>query len=160
MYVRCIYIKPTYIFCTVFSASRYDEAKSQIDKVAKANGVEISRGLIAAMISDAEHENRREEEARKSVSSQHIGCMLAKQTTHSCSLLFKSKVNFLSLFRTGPRLRNRTINLFFNWFVNSGTYYGLSLHAADLGGNPYLNFLLSAAVEIPAYLINIFVMNK
>lgn len=54
----------------------------------------------------------------------------------------------------------RSLNLFFSWFVNSGTYYGLSLHAADLGGNPYFNFLLSAAVEIPAYLINILLMNR
>jgi OCT family organic cation transporter-like MFS transporter 4/5 len=28
--------------------------------------------------------------------------------------------------------------VFYNWFVNSGTYYGLSLSASDLGGNPYL----------------------
>ena len=35
--------------------------------------------------------------------------------------------------------------------VTSLVYYGLLLNAADLAGNTYINFLLSAIVEIPAY---------
>ena len=50
--------------------------------------------------------------------------------------------------------------VFYLWFVNSGTYYGLSLVASNLGGNPYLNFLISAAVEIPAYAINLIFLTK
>ena len=30
-------------------------------------------------------------------------------------------------------------------------YYGLSLNTSNLGGNDYLNFLVSGAVEMPAY---------
>ena len=56
--------------------------------------------------------------------------------------------------------RRNALNIFFSWFVNSGTYYGLSLGASDLGGNPYINFMLAAAVEIPAYLINLYLLNK
>ena len=37
-------------------------------------------------------------------------------------------------------------------FSNAFVYYGLSLNTASLGGNPYINFLLSGAVEFPAYL--------
>ncbi|MPC31771.1 Organic cation transporter protein [Portunus trituberculatus] len=33
--------------------------------------------------------------------------------------------------------------------VNSGVYYGLSLSTSNLGGNPYLNFVISGAVELP-----------
>ncbi len=36
-------------------------------------------------------------------------------------------------------------------FVNSAVYYGLSLGSSNLGGNDYLNFLISGAVEFPAY---------
>ena len=50
--------------------------------------------------------------------------------------------------------------VFYLWFVNSGTYYGLSLVASNLGGNPYLNFLISAAVEIPAYAINLIFLDN
>ena len=48
----------------------------------------------------------------------------------------------------------------FNWMVNSGTYYGLSLSASNLGGNPYINFFIAAAVEIPAYALNIALLNN
>jgi OCT family organic cation transporter-like MFS transporter 4/5 len=44
---------------------------------------------------------------------------------------------FSELFRY-PNLRRNSLIVFYNWFVNSGTYYGLSLSASDLGGNPYL----------------------
>ena len=35
----------------------------------------------------------------------------------------------------------------------SFVYYGLSLNSSALGGNPYINFAISGAIEIPAYLI-------
>jgi len=58
------------------------------------------------------------------------------------------------------RLCKNSLILFFNWFVNSGTYYGISLSTSDLGGNPYINFLISAAVEIPANLLVLLVLNR
>lgn len=67
--------------------------------------------------------------------------------------------NFLDLFRT-PNLRKKTINLFFNWFVNSGVYYGLSLNTGNLGGNAYLNFVISGAVELPAHALTIFLLDR
>ena len=69
------------------------------------------------------------------------------------------KASLLDLFRH-RRLCLRTLNLCFNWMVNSGTYYGLALSASNLGGNPYYNNLISAAVEIPAYAFNLLVLNN
>jgi hypothetical protein len=46
----------------------------------------------------------------------------------------KSGVSVLDLFRY-RRLGLRSVNIFFNWFVNSGVYYGLSLNTSNLGGN-------------------------
>ncbi len=89
------------------------------------------------------------------VSTTKIECMMSKPQEDEN----KSPGSFIDLFRT-PNLRIKTLNLFFNWFVNSGTYYGLSLGASDLGGNPYLNFFLSAAVEIPAYMLNLMLLNR
>ena len=43
-------------------------------------------------------------------------------------------------------------NILFVRFVNSLVYYGLSLNTSNLGGNPYINFCISGAVEIPAYI--------
>jgi len=39
-------------------------------------------------------------------------------------------------------------------------YYGLSLNAAAFGGNKYLNFFISGAVEFPAYLSGVFILPK
>lgn len=39
-------------------------------------------------------------------------------------------------------------------------YYGLWINATDIAGNKYLNFILVSAVEIPAGLLNILVMEK
>ena len=50
--------------------------------------------------------------------------------------------------------------MYFSWMVNSGTYYGLSLSASNLGGNPYYNYLISAGVEIPAYAFNLLVLDR
>ncbi|XP_042224923.1 organic cation transporter protein-like isoform X2 [Homarus americanus] len=69
------------------------------------------------------------------------------------------KGNFFDLFRY-PNLRKKTINLFFNWFVNSGVYYGLSLNTGNLGGNDYINFVISGAVELPAHAMTIFLLDR
>ncbi|XP_066270949.1 organic cation transporter protein-like [Branchiostoma lanceolatum] len=66
---------------------------------------------------------------------------------------------FIDLFRT-PNLRKWSLNLFYNWMVNSLVYYGISLNTSALSGNVYLNFALSGFVEIPAYLISIYLLDK
>lgn len=40
-----------------------------------------------------------------------------------------------------------------NWAVNSLVYYGLSLSTSSMGVDNYIAFFISAAVELPAYLI-------
>ena len=44
--------------------------------------------------------------------------------------------------------------------VNSGTYYGLSWNASSLGGNDYVNFVISGIVEVPAYTFLIFTLDR
>lgn len=44
--------------------------------------------------------------------------------------------------------------------MNSGTYYGLSWNTSNLGGNEYLNFVISGAVEVPAYTFLILTLDK
>ncbi|XP_076358977.1 solute carrier family 22 member 6-B-like [Tachypleus tridentatus] len=60
----------------------------------------------------------------------------------------KSTLTSLDLFRT-PRLRRITIEITFVFFVSSFLYYALTFDSARLGGSMYINFLISAAVEIP-----------
>ena len=44
--------------------------------------------------------------------------------------------------------------------MNSGTYYGLSWNTSNLGGNHYVNFLLSGAVEYPGYSFLLIALNR
>ena len=113
------------------SEGKYEEARQQIFKVAKANDIEISEERVGEMIENCKNEKKDQSE----------------------------KASLLDLFRH-KRLCLRTLNLCFNWMVNSGTYYGLALSASNLGGNPYYNYLISAAVEIPAYAFNLWVLNN
>ncbi|KAJ8949971.1 hypothetical protein NQ318_002379 [Aromia moschata] len=45
-------------------------------------------------------------------------------------------------------------------FANNITYYGLSWNTNNLAGNRYLNFVISGAVEIPAYTFLILTLNR
>ena len=115
------------------SEQKYDEAKEQLYKVATINKVDIDKEKVEEMINNAIKE---------------------KELTKN-----QEKASLLDLFKH-KRLCLRTLNLCFNWLVNSGTYYGLSLSASNLGGNPYYNYLIYAAVEIPAYAFNLVVLNN
>ncbi|CAG5109617.1 Oidioi.mRNA.OKI2018_I69.chr2.g4136.t1.cds [Oikopleura dioica] len=59
----------------------------------------------------------------------------------------------LSDFFATPRIRMRTLNLFYQWFMLSGVYYGLSMGATTLGGNPFVNLAISGMLEVPAELL-------
>lgn len=58
----------------------------------------------------------------------------------------------IDLFKA-PRLRYRTFNCIYQWMVNAFMYYGLSYNTNDLAGNPYLNFFIAGALEMPSYLV-------
>lgn len=63
------------------------------------------------------------------------------------------------LFKT-PNLRKKMLNVCLNWFANSLVYYGLSLNAGNLVGNPFLMLFLSGLVEIPSYILMICLMDR
>ncbi|XP_072032143.1 organic cation transporter protein-like [Amphiura filiformis] len=67
--------------------------------------------------------------------------------------------NIKHLFRT-THLRRVSLVMIFTWFVNALVYYGLSLNTGSLAGDPYLNFFLSGAVEIPAYIVSTIVVTR
>ncbi|XP_061177652.1 organic cation transporter protein-like [Saccostrea echinata] len=54
----------------------------------------------------------------------------------------------------------RTLILYFNWAVVSMMYYGVTMHAGNMGGDFYLNFFLLAVVEFPASALSVFLLDK
>lgn len=71
----------------------------------------------------------------------------------------KSSAGLSDLFRT-PNLRMKTLNVCLCWFANSIVYYGLSLSAGKLYGNPYFILFLLGLVEFPTYITLMFVLDR
>lgn len=61
-----------------------------------------------------------------------------------------SSAGISDLFKT-PYLRSKTLNVCLCWFANSLVYYGLSLSAGKLYGNPFVILFILGLVEFPSY---------
>lgn len=115
----------------LLSKNRMNEARTIIRNVAKVNNVEVSDTML-------EDINEKKEQAEESDVRKHT---------------------FIDLFRPLAMFAI-SINVWFNWFVNAMVYYGLSLGTGNLGGDPYINFCIAGAVEIPAYVLCVLFLNK
>jgi len=115
----------------LITKERYTEAKLVIKKAAKVNKVTISDERLDALLTDG-----------------------VKPADPS-----EKRATIFDVFRH-KRLRQRALIIFFDWFANSITYYGLSWNTSNLGGNDYLNFVVSGAVEIPAYTFLLLTLNR
>ena len=70
----------------------------------------------------------------------------------------QEQLGFLHLFK-GRKVTTYTLVMFLNWMVATLVYYALSLNSVNLAGNTYINFALSAFVEIPSYIFCVLVMD-
>ncbi|XP_075072539.1 solute carrier family 22 member 15-like isoform X2 [Mixophyes fleayi] len=59
-----------------------------------------------------------------------------------------------------PVLCRRTVILMYIWYVCSLVYYGLTLNAGELKGNLYVNVALYGLVEVPAFPLCLFFIEK
>ncbi|XP_074649098.1 organic cation transporter protein-like [Tubulanus polymorphus] len=140
----------------LLSNGREAEAENIILKVAKMNGVEYTPYLTVAGELDcvkSHHINNHDDVTNDELCSKLDG----NETVAAPPI--SAKYTVLDLVRT-PNMRKKTLNICFNWFVNSLVYYGLSMLGSQLAGNLYLNTFIFGAIEIPAYLLIILIINK
>lgn len=115
---------------------RKDEAFVIIEKAAKENKVEVPNEIYEQLVDEVAEKKKQDE-------------MAASQPAATVFDLLRY-----------PNLRRKTLLIFFDWFVNSGVYYGLSWNTNNLGGNQLVNFMISGAVEIPGYTLLLFTLNR
>ncbi|XP_030848254.1 organic cation transporter protein [Strongylocentrotus purpuratus] len=65
--------------------------------------------------------------------------------------------NVTDIFRY-RNMRRRILILMYIWSVCAVVYHGFNLSTSSLGINVYLSFFVSAAIEIPAYTLDIFIV--
>ncbi|XP_057657694.1 organic cation transporter protein [Diorhabda carinulata] len=116
----------------LLTKNRTEEAKKLIQEAAKYNDVVIPDETLDQLLESAKSSN--------------------------CDKNAKA-ASVIDIFKY-PNMRKKSLIIFFDWFANNLTYYGLSWNTNNLAGNPYLNFVMSGAVEIPAFLILLFLLNK
>ncbi|EDW16686.1 organic cation transporter-like protein [Drosophila mojavensis] len=119
----------------LLSKGRNEEAMQIIQKAAHFNRVNITKETLVALLDEG------------------VSC---KQEVKEETARPPSVWDLLHY----PNLRRKTLVIFFDWLVCTGVYYGLSWSTNNLGGNVLLNFLISGAVEIPAYCFLLLTLNR
>ncbi|XP_077985401.1 solute carrier family 22 member 15-like [Glandiceps talaboti] len=115
----------------LITQGRIQEAEDILHYIANKNGVRVTKGKLQL---DALEKSAKPNGAGK-------------------------KYGFLDLFRN-RELRKRMLILIYTWFTCSMVYYGLTMNSSNLGGNRYLNFMLSGVVEFPAYFMCIVCLDR
>jgi Na+/melibiose symporter-like transporter len=70
-----------------------------------------------------------------------------------------SKNSFFEVFKS-TTLVLRLINCIFCWITCAFLFYGLTLNSVSLAGNAYLDFIFTSLIEVPAYFMCIYVVDK
>ncbi|GIY89893.1 organic cation transporter protein [Caerostris extrusa] len=107
---------------------KIDEAVVILSKIAKRNGSNITDVKLKEQVSKT-HKSHEDE---------------------------KVNINILQLLKSG--LWQKTIIVWYLWSVNAFMYYGISYNTNELAGDPFVNFAVYGAVEIPAYIVTPFLI--
>jgi len=130
----------------LISRRRYLEANKIVKQMLKGTKVIESVNEAVKLDEIATHGNIKMVDSDKHESNEEL---TAIKHRHGPSDLWRTKF-----------LRRKSFCLFYCWLTASCGYYGLTLNAADLGGDPFINLFLSGLIEMPAYIISKYLMDK
>ncbi|XP_011633595.1 organic cation transporter protein-like [Pogonomyrmex barbatus] len=69
------------------------------------------------------------------------------------------KASFFNLSRT-PNMRVKSLSIFFNWIVCGMGLFGISQYIGQVGGDIFINFAVSGAIQIPGNFVAWWAMNR
>lgn len=70
-----------------------------------------------------------------------------------------SKEHFLDLFKTS-NIRTKTCIIYLNWIILGVAFFGVAQFTGKIGGNIYMNFVLSGLIQIPGNGILLYMINR
>lgn len=123
----------------LMNRKQYDQVEAILQKAAKFNGVSLGADPLGV---------RKESALERQISE--------VEKTTACQA---TSYSLLDMMRT-PKLRRRSLVMFYTWFVMACGYYGLSLSITSLSGSKYLNLFFAGLFELPAYIIGPFIVNR
>lgn len=149
----------------LLASGRLDAAQTLLTQIAKLNRTATSNPGSAAAVASLEKDFATLRELA-AIKNKERGLLTnsstdstTSSTTASTTTSAPKKYSILDLFSSW-RLARVTSMIYFIWFANSLTYYGLSLNTNDFVGDPFVNFFLLGAVEVPAYLACMYVVKR
>lgn len=69
------------------------------------------------------------------------------------------KASFVDMFRT-PNMRIKSLSIFFNWIVCGMGLFGMSQYVGQVGGDIFINFAVSGAIQVPGNFVAWWAMNR
>lgn len=137
---------------------RENEGLQEILKAAKINKVILSESTLNQLKETTElktiviasiKKDGMNDQMQKNIKSGKIIDELAPAVKESLLTVFQSRVMLI-----------RLINCCFCWFIATFVDYGLTINSVSLGGDKYVNFILTTLVEMPANILLFVVINK
>lgn len=121
------------------SKGRYEESEALLKEVARVNNKQLSENSLHLLRVTTENEKKKKalEEVEKADEPWLI------------VLVFRHKLILL-----------RCIILPIWWITMTLVYYGLSINAVNMSGNPYINYIAVSAVEIPGFWISVLLLSR
>nr|XP_020444604.1 solute carrier family 22 member 16 [Monopterus albus]XP_020444609.1 solute carrier family 22 member 16 [Monopterus albus] len=143
---------PFLLFCWTFpetpfyliAKGRYKDAQTLLEAIARFNGLECKL-KVEELLEPEESKNGR--------------ALLKQEAEEERPSQSKKKLSILDLFGSW-RMAGRTCTVWAIWFIGSLGYYVFSLGSVNLGGNQYINLFIAGAVELPAYMLGCFAMDR
>lgn len=132
----------------LLSKGRKKDAATIIFKVASMNKKKLTPETIKQLNDETEIlPQHRELNAEHASDSVDAGQLKPKERTLGMQVL-RSRI-----------LMTRVCICSFWWITVTLTYYGLSINSVSLAGNMYVNFILTALVEIPGYVMSVLTLD-
>ncbi|XP_074659360.1 organic cation transporter protein-like [Tubulanus polymorphus] len=138
---------------------RGKQAVAILEKAAKRNRATLPSNVIDDVIMAASRDANQPEDGQKRRLAGLKNITAVLKLKCACTKQGDADIGVLDILKH-PKLRIWSLLMLFVWMNTNIVYYGLSFSSTAFVGNRFVNFFLTAVVEIPAYIFLKFSIEK